>query len=219
MENASKALMMAAGILITILVIGAAIFMYRQITAPEKEKVEETRIAQIQEFNNPYLSYEKTKVHGSELLSLVNKMRDYNTKIDKIEKYDGYMPMENTIKVKTPGKYIFTSTSYTIEKLSQEIEKAKTIQDNKNYGGEQKLDRLVGLIGEYSIVNGNISTRDKFDKEVKEKLGLDPTKITVLDIQKYAEYIEFKRKTFKHTKTEYDTNGNGRITKMSFEER
>ena len=54
MENASKALTIAGGILIGLLVIGALILMFNQIGDYEKAQSKVDKNSQLAEFNNDY---------------------------------------------------------------------------------------------------------------------------------------------------------------------
>ena len=69
MENASKALMMAAGVLMSLLVIGALILMFNNLTSYQEVNTRDVRSSQITEFNSQYLTYDRDDVRGSELYS------------------------------------------------------------------------------------------------------------------------------------------------------
>ena len=53
MENASKALLMAGGILIALLVIGALLLMFNQLSSYQKTNSDVEKQSQLVEFNNP----------------------------------------------------------------------------------------------------------------------------------------------------------------------
>lgn len=80
MENASKALVIAGGVLIGIIILGLLIYMVNNLssisTAQEKAKEAE----QIAEFNKVYESYDKKKLRGSEVVSVINRAIDNNKK-------------------------------------------------------------------------------------------------------------------------------------------
>lgn len=86
MENASKALLIGAGMLIALLVISLLIMIFNNIgmfeSTADKSKVSE----QIAEFNMEFEAYNREDVLGIELVSLCNKINDFNTKY----KEDGY---------------------------------------------------------------------------------------------------------------------------------
>ena len=78
MENASKALIIAGSVLIALIIIGALVLMFSNLTAYQRNNTQTTREAQIVEFNRDYETFDRDGVRGSELYSLLNKVIDYN---------------------------------------------------------------------------------------------------------------------------------------------
>ena len=78
MENASKALIMAGGILIALLVIGALVLMFNQLSYYQRTETDSEKTQQLADFNKEYLKYTYDDIKGYELISLVNKVIDYN---------------------------------------------------------------------------------------------------------------------------------------------
>ena len=78
MENASKALLMAGSVLIALMVIGALLLMFNSLSNYQESGTQNTREAQVIEFNNQYETYNRANVRGSDLYSLLNKVVDYN---------------------------------------------------------------------------------------------------------------------------------------------
>lgn len=104
MENASKALLIAGGVLIALLIIGALILMFSNLTAYQQSNSRNVESDQIAEFNKQYETYNRNDVRGSDIYSLVNKVVSYNrTKTNNVidtndEGTDWqYMPMSITI--------------------------------------------------------------------------------------------------------------------------
>ena len=77
MENASKALIMAGGVLIALLIIGILVVFFNNLSDWQKISQTSEEVEQITEFNKQYDVYERN-VYGSELLSIANKIDDYN---------------------------------------------------------------------------------------------------------------------------------------------
>ena len=216
MENAANALIIAGSVLIALLILGALVFSYREITDLEVSILDQIRLQQVDEFNKQYTSFEK-KLYGSELLSLINKAIDYDNKIDTEQ--SGYTKMSIIVTVNRQTDFINTG-NYTINNEQNQnlfTSKLAKIEQIKNaYGGDQYLQRLVALY------NGG-STKEEALKDLLEEIGIDissPSKLDKVkeDLKTYYGYIEFKRKQFKHVETKYDGNGNGRIISMSYEE-
>lgn len=78
MENASKALIMAGSVLIALLIIGALILMFNNLSNYQNVGTENEKEAQVVEFNNQYETYNRKNVRGSDLCSLLNRAVDYN---------------------------------------------------------------------------------------------------------------------------------------------
>ncbi len=78
MENASKALIMAGGVLIALMIIGALILMFSNLSSYQETNVRGERSAQVVEFNNRFETYNRDDVRGSDLYSLLNSAINYN---------------------------------------------------------------------------------------------------------------------------------------------
>ena len=78
MENASKALLMAAGVLITILIVSLIIFARNRASDfyNSDDAIDDT--SDVTKFNLQFTNYERNDVKGVELISLSNKIADYN---------------------------------------------------------------------------------------------------------------------------------------------
>lgn len=80
MENASKALMIAGGILIALIVITLFLYMLGNIRTIRQAEEQKIRTEQLQKFNEQYEAYNKKLMYGAEVLSVINKMDDNNKK-------------------------------------------------------------------------------------------------------------------------------------------
>lgn len=78
MENASNALLMAGGILIALLVIGALIMMGANLQSYQNNNDDLTKSSQISEFNNQFEPYNKKNLTLMELKSVYNKIKSNN---------------------------------------------------------------------------------------------------------------------------------------------
>lgn len=80
MENASKALIIAGGILISILILSVLVYSFGNISQyfSSEEKVQQTE--QLTTFNNQYESYNKKLLRGTDVISVINKAKDNNTR-------------------------------------------------------------------------------------------------------------------------------------------
>ena len=80
MENASKALLMAGGILIALLVIGTLVLMFTELGDFQNSQNDVEKEAQIAKFNNQYMPYEKDNLTIMELKTVYNKVKSHNSK-------------------------------------------------------------------------------------------------------------------------------------------
>lgn len=107
MENATKALEMAASVLIGLLIIGALVFVYTKISQTKQVEQDSLSSQQAADFNKKFEAYNRNGVYGSELLSLANLIVDYNNK--EANEVKGYkeITLEVSIKVKISNAKYF----------------------------------------------------------------------------------------------------------------
>ena len=241
MENASKALIMAGSVLIALMIIGALILMFNNLTAYQETDTRSTRSAQISEFNSQFETYNRKEVRGSDLYSLLNKAIDYNrrqstagntTAGDRGQDI-GYEPMTiyftiDRTKLSANGaNTLITKNSYTISQTNNEFENSiKTTIDNlEDTYGQSSLTNLTTNLTNIFIDD---SSSDQEKQEAVNKFNSASKKVTVSsysqikkdstirsDVYKYYEYIQFKRAYFNCDKVEYNQS-TGRITRMEF---
>lgn len=73
MENASKALMMAGGVLIAMLIIALLVRSLGSVAVFQMAQLTEEEQKQLMEFNQKYTKYLNEYVYGNEVLTLLNK--------------------------------------------------------------------------------------------------------------------------------------------------
>lgn len=78
MENAAKALLIAGGVLISLLVITFLIYMLGHVRTIRNAEAEKVEVEKLQKFNQEYEAYNRTVMFGADVLSLVHKMKDNN---------------------------------------------------------------------------------------------------------------------------------------------
>lgn len=210
MENAAKALTIAGGVLIAVMLAVLVYYVFTQWGESQKMQQEDVDTVKIEEFNKSYLSYEKV-LYGSELLGLVNKMSDYNISDDV--RYNAYGTMDLKVEIKLlsgstdnlfnrTGTYSLSTVKRTIDDVMRKtVEKySGKVSDSQweflaksSNNSEQSFDDLCQELNISSSVN-----RRELQEAAKE----------------YYKYVQFKRMKFKHKATTfYDT---GRVKMMSF---
>lgn len=243
MDNASKALTMAGSVLIALLVIGALLLMFNNLSSYQQGGIQDTRGLQIIEFNNQFSTFDRNNIRGNELYSLLNKVIDYN-KRKTIEGDEGaieigYEPM--TVKFSLKSKdgtkdrksftidnisRLFTTNDYIVEKNANTFEDyvEEEIGDIEQKYGKNILIKLTTGITRIFIDE----TSETKKNEAINSFNNISTKVKIDDfddiksgseireeIYKYYEFIQFKRANFDCTSCEYDKN-TGRIIKMEF---
>ena len=85
MENATKALLMAGGVLIAILIISIAVFLFTTYGSLGQSYEQTLSKTEIQKFNGNFTKFEgREDISIQEIVTLTNFVRDYN--IDKTYK-------------------------------------------------------------------------------------------------------------------------------------
>lgn len=83
MENASKALLMAGGVIIAVLIISLFIYMFTSASSMFQTEEDVERIQEIEEYNKQYESYNRNLLRGTDLISLINKAINNNDKYEE----------------------------------------------------------------------------------------------------------------------------------------
>lgn len=85
MENASKALLMAGGVLISLLVVGSLVLLFANLEDYQNKTNISKENLEIAKFNNQFEPFNKEDLSLIELKSVYNKLVSHNTK------YKGYL--------------------------------------------------------------------------------------------------------------------------------
>ena len=246
MENATKALLISAGILFAIVVVSRGVISYGRIKNYYGDKQSSLTTEQLAAFNLEYESYNRTDVTGFELVSLINKIINFNNN-NAYDENLGYMNSDKNFQ----KMYVEFELNNTIllDGISDGINNVKLF-DSKKYDSEHpktntKLTQIIGemqgLENQYgaSVLTKLVSNRQYLSvyggdatKTIRQVIGkfakvpgyngsgAEPTgKIDDAAelIIKYEQYLEFKRAVFKCTETKYNEN-TGRIVKLIFEQ-
>lgn len=241
MENASKALIMAGSVLIALMIIGALVLMFSNLTSYQETNKNLEKSAQIAEFNAQYETYNRNDLRGSKLYSLLNKVIDYNRR-ESVEgtgwsdkgKTVSYEQMTINFKIdvsklSVDGRNrLFTKgNNYTVNRNTNTFEnniKSEIDRLEKTYGQESLTNLTTGLTAifidtndrqEQNLAINNFNSASK-KKRVTKWEDIKPGSAIREDIYKYYEYIQFKRAYFKCTGTKYNKQ-TGRITELNFE--
>lgn len=213
MENASKALTIAGGVLIAVMLVVLVYYVFTHWGESQKMQEEELEVQRAEDFNKSYLSYEKV-LYGSELLGLVNKMSDYN--ISDAVKYDKYDTMSISVQIKELSgstDNLFAKGTYNLSSITDKINDVMNVTANASkYKGkisDSQWEYLAKSSSSTSTTFENLCTQLNIDSSLNRSDLQNAAK-------EYYKYVQFKRIKFKHTETTFFDNG--RVQSMSFEE-
>ena len=223
MENASRALVIAGGVLLSLIIIGVVMFAYRGITSLQKEKDISLSNEQVSKINEQIEKYtKKSVIYGSEVLSICNAIEDYRRKYPESE---GYPKITAIIKINADGKNdveLFFKDEYNDEQYNS----TQRLKGDYDSAIETRDDK-----GKISMSNGKtIEELYNFLKTDSQKLdsyydlyGLNDGEYNVEEILQFLEEYEkykncintFREKRFKAS-VEY-SNTTGIIKKIEIQ--
>lgn len=128
MENASKALLMAAGVLIGLIILSLAAYLGITFSSHTKVVAEEYELQKIQQFNNRFTKYEDKDITIYDAVSIANVAKEVNEGIqsgsNRVKVYLGQVRLDeepaNDLmqRIKNQNEEL---TKYTVEcTMSQE---------------------------------------------------------------------------------------------------
>lgn len=207
MENASKALIIAGSVLIALLVISLLVSFFSNIRELTGISQEGEELEQTVEFNKQYDVYARN-VYGSELLSIANKIADYNKREAENK---GYTKIELYVQIREDmDTTFFKKGTYTSSRIKQETENLQQQIDNL---GKQTVRSSTN-----STISRRISQLASMRTKDIEELGIAKEDYQA-QMNQYNTYKTLltgvKAKVFQYVNFDYDKN-NGRITKMSY---
>lgn len=115
MENATKALLIAGGVLIAIIIITLLVRTYGNISNFQRQQLTQEEAQQIAEFNSEYTKYANQYVYGTEVITVINKVLNSEE------------PIKITIKFE--DEYTYTKVSY---KNGKKTTKTVTVKPGKD---------------------------------------------------------------------------------------
>lgn len=224
MENASKALIMAGGILIALLIISLLVMFYDDIQETMNSQSKSDLVEQIAEFNKQYDVYYRDNLHGNDILSLANMVNDYNKREAKEKSYKK-LEMGVTFASKTSIRKDGEKLTTVINKGERwDSNNIQNLIENKTDGWKTVIEKMEEekKIKGYTIQYLSGIRLKQLEDIFKNEISIKP-KFIEEDVQplinKYLSYrsalSSMKSKTFKATKFEYDEK-TGRIIKMEF---
>ena len=248
MENASKALIMAGSILMSVLVIGVLVLLYNQMSSLEQTKIDSETTVKVAQYLKKFEQYtNKNKTYyGSDILSLANLQEEYNNTQAGEKGYDKIVIKVQLIlnNIEVNGYTYFKKDILTIgdittgknalEEHISDYEKDKWTKDENRtiaYYANRSYKEIALLFGyEYNDIKDMKDTEIISKFELDDKPGDNDAYDLYNEINNYkllkSAYTEFKSKKFEIAQVE--TGGNngikysdttGRLIYLTFKEK
>lgn len=205
MENASKALLMAGGTLLAILILTVLIYMLNASDILAQAQDEKKLAQQTSAFNKEYEAYDKSRMYGTDVITVVNKAIDYNQRL-------GVDDEDYKINIILDLSQDFDTTK---KKITQNADGTKTegshikFMDGCLKAGIHQLFEGPEKMSESVI---NFFALDPNDSSNTEKVGT-----TIVTTYTYSAITNFKRATFKCENVSYSPI-TGRVNSMTFKQ-
>ena len=223
MENASKALLMAGGILIGILILTSLVIMWTNISKFQSSGSGPDKETQLAEFNQEFATYTgNSNIKGVDIISLVNKVESYDKDVpdvfrgkvqyepikiyveNKNETFDGVLQAGRTYEV--------TGTSNTADVMKKFISDGSALE--AKYGREflSKLSANKQRIEDRIRDDPEVSNYQDAIEAIFGRKGVGDINSSVLE--SYKAYTSFK--TSKFTASDPKYNKEGQINELRF---
>lgn len=198
MENASKALLMAAEVLISVVIVSSLLLLFNNLNSYQATERENESEAEVRQFNAIYESYNRNDVRGNDLYSLLNRVVDYNKRKSKegTDLYDegqfyNYSPITVIVYLKsdkakasgdvhdqkdfiapyTEKNMIFSDTTneYTINSTKNELK--ELLEREYKFDGDQHYPQntLMNLVNGFTNIFIGKNDTEAISKGDKEK--------------------------------------------------
>lgn len=180
MENASKAIIMAGSVLLTIAMVSLLIFGWNKFSAYYSSDDDLADIDDLTKFNLQFTNYERDDVHGYELVSLSNKVYDYNTRRSDAtgnKSNEWYNPITMTINFNSmrdkfrydpiSGDLLFNKDSYSNIGIENFIQNATRFE--RLFGGKDKAEKLAKNIGSLILTQQQMDYNYNISKMSEEE--------------------------------------------------
>ena len=149
MENASKALLMAGGVLIAVITIALLVQSFGVISSFQKSQLTEEEQAQLVAFNEQYTKYLGQYVYGTEVISVINKSLDnrsykITTKIKFANNGAGY----------SYKGYKYNTTTNRYDEIDVNIQKGTTLIVENDEENNSTVNNFIDSF----VSAGNLNT-------------------------------------------------------------
>ena len=113
MENAAKALIIAGGILLALMIITFSIYMIDNVRTIRNAEAEKLEQEQLQKFNQEYEVYNKQVMYGGDVISVINKIKNNNATYKDEPEYQMSYVLTDFIETEIGTTEIYKCTNIT----------------------------------------------------------------------------------------------------------
>lgn len=209
MENASKALLIAGGVLIAILIVSVLVVTLNIVNSNQRTREKALATEQLAEFNQKYEAYNKKALRGTDIITLMKMAIENNNSASSDNPY--YI---NVIIDLGNKKIQDTSTRTVVLDKDKKVISDKTKRDPNSLEGTSKIILGTWIDNVHYKTNGKVekffTTTDFTDSMEEQPESNGNTTITY----KYSSFTTFKNDIFQCTNVEY--NNQGRIKELEF---
>jgi len=200
MENATKALLIAASMLLAIMLISLLVMGYNRISSHYEQQHELLTAEQLDKFNKQFQNYNRSDIRGNELISLMNKVIDYNVS-QAYQEGTNYEPIKVTITIggtdiTNQFKYELDGNRYGTSIVNEEI--TNVDGGGTNYSTDRDLVAITntpadlrGIAAQVGITNLTDTQLQKLTAEISNIIidentnGINPDGTNWTEQQKY----------------------------------
>lgn len=168
MENAAKALQMAAGVLLALMIAALVVWGFRQMSKMPEQEDELLSTEQLQKFNQEFEVYDKSLMYGVDVISCLNKVQNYNNKYVLTNDSNAGKQLKGT------GFFSGTSEAGKDFKINIYLSLTKPLEETLEFykidpesGKEIQIRSLSGV----GTVYENIKLKDVFGETCFDKIS------------------------------------------------
>lgn len=174
MENATKALLISAGIMLAVMILSLMLVIYNQISSYYAAQHEEKEIEQLKDFNEIFENYHRDKIRGSDMLSLMNRIIDYNER-QSYEENKQYPRMRVTIDL---GSHI-DEFKFSGGLTTPNVLPVRGVITNKATGDQRTEDKKLIAVTEIENVLISNNTALNLTSTKLQQLSADISNIVI----------------------------------------
>lgn len=205
MENASKALLIAGGILLALLILSVLIYVGTTMSDMADQQNQSRQLEQTAEFNRTYEAYNRSRLYGTDVMSVVNRAIEYNKQLDTDEEeYFINIVIETTSNFETTIKSDIRYGSGAF-----------------NEGRETPQNDVSLYAGTYELRTRENSTKineklENFFGQSSDAVEVENDGSNIITTYTYSALTNFKNTIFTCEYVNY--NESGRIEEMKFKQ-